>query len=529
MASLAGVITDPYYDPASGTIMASCSAPVFDEDGSYVGCITCDIYLDTVSEIVGNISIGDTGVAMLTMADGTYIHTEDMQKVENAENLSGDYPEVASVLLSEESGQMEETMDGTRKDIYFATVPEQGWRLLVTLDAAEVSRQVGEMMKVAVPICIIAVLACSILIFFIAGSIEKSIVGMERFALELSKGNFDIDEVDASRRDEIGSMGDSLNRMFGNNKEVIRSISESSDVVNSASNELNTVAGDLSDRFMNIRQNMSRVNDAMTSAGASTEEVSASTNEVNVRVENLAEKTADTAKEVEEIKKRAMGIEEGSRKACAKALSITKEKGEQLEKAAEKAEVVNEISSLAGSIAAIASEINLLSLNATIEAARAGEHGRGFAVVAAQINSLVGETESAVEGIQETITAIQEAFAELNESAKGLLDFVTEVVAPDYEKFEEVGKQYGGDASSFGELTDQISQMVDYIKDSMNQVNQAVLSIAESSQDTAASSSDVADTVNEVSGMVEKVTEMARDQEETAEKLSDIVSKFNLG
>lgn len=44
-------MTDPYYDQTSGKVMASCSAPIFDADQKFVGCVSIDMELSTIQSI----------------------------------------------------------------------------------------------------------------------------------------------------------------------------------------------------------------------------------------------------------------------------------------------------------------------------------------------------------------------------------------------------------------------------------------------------------------------------------------------
>ena len=68
------VFTDPYYDETSGTIMASCSSPMFYND-KFNGCITVDIDLSSVKEFIQELQIGAEGFAMLTTSSGKFIVT----------------------------------------------------------------------------------------------------------------------------------------------------------------------------------------------------------------------------------------------------------------------------------------------------------------------------------------------------------------------------------------------------------------------------------------------------------------------
>lgn len=527
MTEVKAVITNPYYDPSSGTVMASCSAPILN-NGKFLGCITVDISLDTISQLMESIQVGRTGRAILTMADGTYIYCEDASKYGSAVNIADDTDEginaIASDIISNESGV---TTFGN-KSAFYTTIPGVNWKLLITITSAELNEAATKMTQVTIPICIFAILACIVIIWFVAGGIAKPIVMVKEFAAELAKGNFTIQKIRVNRRDEIGQMSDSLNHMYESNSSVIRNISHGSDDVSDASSRLNVVASNLTGRFEVIRDAMMKVNDAMTNTGAATEEVSASANEVNASVQQLAEETEHTKAQVADIMKRAENVVRQSRESCDKAISIAKQRGEELEVASQQAAVISEIGTLADSISDIASQINLLSLNASIEAARAGEHGRGFAVVASEINKLASETAEAVTQIQETIDKIQDAFASLDRSSGELLTFVKDTVAPDYENFVSIGKQYGTDAQSFGALTDQTADMVGYIRESMEQVNSAVASIAESATETAEESSSVTETISEVSDMIQDISMMAENQQGVSSNLNDIVNNFKL-
>ncbi|MCR5747762.1 MAG: methyl-accepting chemotaxis protein [Lachnospiraceae bacterium] len=531
MTSLQAVITDPYYDPASDSIMASCSSPIFDDNGSYIGCITVDISLDTISDIVAGIKVGDAGYAVLTTADGTYIYTTDASKVQNAMNISEDtdgVQSIASTLLSNESGSAKFSSSSGVFESYFGSVPEVEWKLLLMMPEAEINAPVLNMTRVTFIICLIAILLSIVLIVLLASSIAKSLMSVDQLAKELASGNFTVDKLNSSRGDEIGEMSRALDEMYRSTSEIISHISTESGNVNDASTTLSAMSEELSAEFSKIQSNMSSVNDAMMSTGAATEEVSASVQEVNDSVQVLADETAQTETQVAEITERALDIQQKNQIAHDSAINIAYQRRIELEAANEKAKVVNQISTLAESISAIASQIDLLSLNASIEAARAGDAGRGFAVVASEINNLATETNEAVEKIKDTISSVQEAFNDLSDGSNKLLAFVTDTVTPDYENFVRIGKQYGDDAALFGDLARRMQEMSDSIKNSMREVNDAVQSIAESTQETASHSADVTSSVDSVSEAVDSVAELAMNQQHTASNLSDIVNHFKL-
>ena len=524
-------ITDPYYDPSSGTVMASCSAPIY-SGSTYLGCVTCDIVLDTMVDIVSSIQVGENGTAMLLASDGTYIYTQDNQKVQDGANITEDenasLAKAGNTILSNESGLVTYDESSESYNLYYATIPGVNWRLMIKMPQSEINAPVKNLTALLIIMGIVATGLCSVVIALIANGLSKTMNKVKAFAMNLAKGDFTVDKIEAKGKDEIGMMSGSLNEMYENNRDVISRITTGSSNVNDSSLKMNQVATELSMKFGHIHDNMGKVNDAMMSAGAATEEVSASVNEVNESVQYLAEETSKTSEEVKEIQKRAAEVEESSRQAYDHAIAIVEKYGEELKEANERAQIVSEIGDMANSIADIADQINLLSLNASIEAARAGEHGRGFAVVASEINKLATDTGDAVEKIKVTIEGVQAAFQSMSGGANQLLGFVQETVAPDYDNFVNIGVQYGHDATAFKDLADSIGGLVETITESMEQVNAAVANIAESAQDTAANSAGITETVDEVSIMVTDVEGMATEQKDVAADLSSIVSQFKL-
>ncbi len=526
-------ITDPYYDASSGLIMSTCSAPIYDGD-TYIGCVTVDIELSTLQNIVSEIKMGKSGGAMLVSSDGTYISSPDTDKVNNAVKIQED-PEASlakagSEIMKSDKGIAFYDRSGTRLrlSMFFQSVPEVNWKLVLYLAQGEIKEQGTQLATQLVIILCIALAIVATITVLLVKSITRQLKKVTVFAGELSKGDFTVKRLDKGANDELGQMSASLNDMYDSNRNVIKQISDESERITEASGNLSNMAGKLTDEFDKIKTNMSAVNDNMMSQGAATEEVNASVEDVNASVQTLAGETDRSTASVVDIEKRAAEIEKSSREAYENATKLVEARRGELEEANEKSKVVAEIGNLANSIADIAEQINLLSLNASIEAARAGEHGRGFAVVASEINKLAESTKEAVVKIQETISGVQDAFASLSDSSNALIDFLDKTVTPDYDNFVNVGKQYGDDARSFGEVTDNIKNMVDTISMAMDEVSKAIQNIAESTQETAEHSSDITNSINEVGEVVDTVGEMSENQQEIAKSLDGAISGFKL-
>lgn len=527
--SKSAVITDPYFDPTSNLVMASCTAPIIDRSGTFLGCVTIDLMLTSINENLSEIKIGDTGTVWLIDSIGNYIYHPAFENViEQGMNVtsSTELGEYISKIQSQDTGIGEFVWENNKRLLYWQNLPGSTWKMGLTIEEKEVLKSVTTMINISIIISIIAVIVCSLVIILQAIGIAKVINKVKDFATTLASGDFTVEKLNVKRNDEIGIMANALNDMYENNSDVIKNIGDGSNKVAKSSNTLSETSNDLLRRFEEIKEAVNKVNDAMTSTGAATQQVSASANEVNNSVEQLAEETKKTKQEVIAIKEKAADIEKKGEESSKNALKISQQRGKEVEEAAKRAQVVEEISVLAESISSIAFQINLLSLNASIEAARAGEHGKGFSVVASEISKLADDTKKAVDEIQNTIEEIQSAFSDLKGASLSLIEFMNNTVAPDYENFIKVGQEYGKDAQSFGDLSEKISEMVSYISESMEQVNEAVASIAENATETASSSSEVADNVSESSELMEKVNAMVNDNKGVSEDLDGIVKQF---
>ena len=533
MSEMQAKITDPYYDETSGMIMATCSAPIFDSASKrFIGCVTVDMELTHIENMVKDIVVGKTGRAMLTTSSGTYLYTDDSKKVSDGVNITKDsnssLAKAGEEVLKKKEGVTEFTENKKGYSLFYDSVPIVDWKLMIRMSHDEMESVVNASITKMVTILVLAVLVVSAIVILMVSSIAKNLAKVKTFASALASGDFTVQKINSRSKDELGMMSESLNEMYESNSSVISKISEESGRITQASESLNGMAGQLTDQFQKIKQNISSVNDAVMASSAATEEVNASVEEVDASVQVLAEEAKASSTDAMDIASRARQIEEDSQSHRDHAITIANSRKQDLQAATAKAEVVNEISDLANSIANIAEQINLLSLNASIEAARAGEYGRGFAVVASEISKLASDTSGATVQIQETIDGVQEAFASLSQSANELLSFLEETVAPDYENFVHVGKQYGEDAHAFGRQAESISEKVGLIRDAMTEVSQAIQNIAESNQETADHSSEVQEAMNLVADVVGDVNDMSGKQEGIASSLSGIVKHFKL-
>ena len=522
--STSPIITDPYYDPTSGVIMSSCSAPILDDDGTFLGCVTVDMELSSVSGMVEGIRVGTNGRAILLDSKGVYLAGVSQDKISGGQLITSD----SNSSLASAGTTVYTSQEFGTEDIYFTTIPTTGWKVLIQMPQSERDEPVRNLAIIMIVIAAVFIVVEIVIVILQVRGIAKGIGKVKNFAGILAEGDFTVEPIEVRTRDELGVMSTSLNDMYDNNKGVISGIAGYSQEIDEASRRLSGASQELNDQFEVIQDQMNNVNEAMMTTSAATEEVNASTEEVLSNV-NLLAGEADSCMDMSrEIMKRADGIEAQSQASFEMAQKLTREFSERLGESIKDAAVVESISEMADAISNIAEQVNLLSLNASIEAARAGDAGRGFAVVATEIGNLAGSTSETVGKIQVTIHQVQEAFSALTDAANGILGFVQDTVAPDYDNFVKVAEQYGNDAKSFGTASSSISNMSDNIKSIMSEVTDAIQNIAEATQDTTNISTQIMDSIEVVSGHVTEVSSMSSSQQQIADSLAEMVGRFKL-
>lgn len=531
MSSDGPMITDPYFDPTSNTIMSSCSTPII-VNGKKIGCVTVDIELTAISDIIANVKVGETGVGILTSADGLLIAGYDDAKVQASAYLTEDDNKTVVAMMNDiianESGVSGYKDGKTNNKVYYDTIALTGWKLMVSIDSKELMQPIYDLINRLIAVCVAAIAVAIIIIVIGIGGVAKTIRKVQGFASELADGDFTIDELSVKGKDELAVMSSSLNEMYGNNKGVIQSIADYSVEISDASGRLKSSAEELKIEFDKIVDVMTEVNSDMMNSSAATQQLSASVDQVAQSTDNLNEETKGSLELATDIQKRAAEIGRDSQEAFDKSQTLQTKFETKLEESIAQSKVVENIGEMASVIADIADQITLLSLNASIEAARAGEQGKGFAVVATEIGKLAGQTSDSVEKIQETISGIQDAFEGLATNAKSLLEYVSTTVTPDYKKFVEVAERYGQDAESIKDTSEHLSQMTGSIQTIMNEVKDAIANIAEATQNTAANSGNVMDSVEGLSETVFEINGMSDKQNDISENLTEVVNRFRL-
>ncbi|WP_041088526.1 methyl-accepting chemotaxis protein [Jeotgalibacillus soli] len=514
-----------------GAPIVLSSSPIYGNNGEVIGVASGGHQIESLMNIISNITLGDSGYVTVFTNDGTVVagqNKEDILNMKIADYENNDLDKLVENSMKGKTGLVETNFNGENSLIYYSKAEEMDWGIMISVPTSEAFADANSLLNYFIIITIIFIVIGAIINYVINMRSLKPINEVNLKIEELANNEGDLTQrLSIKRKDEIGSLAKSFNSLLDSLQELIGSILHKGEVVAENTAVLSNHAEEMVQLSGAVTKNV------QISAELSTEQergnkknlesingITQSVAEIKDHSLLVSEKTKNSYKEVEKANEEVISL----LSQMSVIQNSVRNSSEIVRKLGNRS---SEIGNIIEMITGISEQTNLLALNASIEAARAGEHGKGFAVVANEVKKLAEESAQSAKQISELVNEIQtetsNAVVEIEsgtnqfragmEKLKDVNGSLQDVYHSSKESSNEVDK-------IFIEIDNLLSKVED-VEGIINDNSKKSLESTKYIREVASSSEEQLLSIQDIKASIEKTAQFA-------EELSDLLNRFKI-
>jgi len=542
------------YDIEVKKTMLWINAPVF-EDGRGIGIVGTGI---DISGFINSLYTDfDPAMPFYLFNKASEITgAKDHDLVINKKKLN-DYLGAAGEAIIDASGKsnkVPQTFYFDDSEYVVGSIDSLDWYITAILPIA-VSDTLNSGMTLLFIVMIAVIAVILIISYLFIGSLLKPMRYMVQ-TLDQTATDWNLTRrLEFKSHDEIGTVGDFINRTFDKLKELVATIKYKINGLNHTSFELSTNMVKTSAAVMQISSNLDNMENLMVKqengaleAGEAVSVIKENIDSLNRMIEEQTESvnisTAAMEKMTANIHSVTQTLVENSRNVST--LTEASENGktgvqtvaQEIQGIARDSEGLLEINSVMNNIAA---QTNLLSMNAAIEAAHAGEVGKGFAVVADEIRKLAESSGNQSKTTAATLKKIKASIDNITKSSNevlarfGAIDSGVKTVSEHeqnilhaMEEQESGGKKILESISRLRDITWSVKKGSDDMAESGKTLVKETDEFIKTSQEAVAGMNEILTGVNQIKASINHVNDMSQENTRSFESLKQETEKFNI-
>ncbi|RZQ51764.1 methyl-accepting chemotaxis protein [Pseudoalteromonas phenolica] len=484
------IVTEPYQG-VTGQAMVSVATAI-KKSGQTIGVQSLDVTLSTLTDIVSNIRLGETGYLMLL--DGQGIVLADPKNPDNNFKSINKLNSPIFNAIKANKNQPLINIEGSNKtmvaQLYHSD--ELNWTFVAIIDEDEILSSAYNMSYSISVIAVIMLIVFVIIAVVLANKIVYPIEMVSEGLKEIAQGEGNLSKrLKVIGNDEISELASWFNQFLNSINELVK------DIQNNAAT-LNDEAQSSKSRISEIRQRCQTQLDQAQQATHTTESVES-------MAITISQNCGDALNAIETTDSHAQNGNDLIKQTVSQVAQLHGSLGESAGAMSDLEKQSNNITNILEVIRNIAEQTNLLALNAAIEAARAGEQGRGFAVVADEVRTLAQRSHDATQDIEKVLT-------ELIDQTRSVSQQMTSSVA---------------DSEQAIECSEQAHQSFDVIAESVRLVQNFIAQIAEQAKQQGDTASETKHTISGVNDSAQHVGEAADNLSAGATQLVELANSLN--
>lgn len=510
------ILGDVYFDEDSQSYVVGASGALKDSRGKVRGVAAADVYLDSISDIVQDITLEKTGGIFLvdTRTDTIIGHRDKDITGKVLSDFNGDMYAYAAEQIH--NGTLGLSLYNDDTYVQVADVPDSDWTAVAYVSRDEVLSDLNTLTGIMGVVSIIAVIiAIFLIVILVRRIIGRPVAELNDVAAKIAEGELN-QTIRHCSNDELGELADNFGRTVVRLRDYVDYIDEISEKLQEIAqgNLAFTLSHDYVGEFAKIRESLEKIslslNGTMGQINQAAGEVAEGSGYVSDGAQILSQGSSQQTSAVDLLATHISEVSDGIQKTAAGAKNandIAQRAGSKLMESNGKMQQMNtaiqkisgkssEIHNIIKTIEDIAFQTNILALNAAVEAARAGAAGKGFAVVADEVRNLAGKSSEAAKNttvlIDETVEAVEEGMSLANDTAASLLEVV--------ELAEQVTKLIDGIA----QYSAQQAQATEAVIGGIDQISNVVQSNMATAEKSAAASEELSGQANMLRDLVAK-------------------------
>lgn len=475
-----------------------------------------EIKIKALEEQMASVNLGEGSSTYIVSEDGTIVFGPSVDQ------MGSKYPyEVPTV---EEAKTI--NFSGTDNLSSAGLIELNNWKLVGNIPVSLMVKDAKAISNLTWLMSLLAALIAAGIGIIVMMTVGRPLANLRTLMNEGEKGNLTV-RSNIRKKDEIGQLSDSFNRMMEEITGLVRQTNESAQEV------LETAAA--------LTESSRKTAGAAKEIAVATEEIANGATNLAVESEKGTDLTISIGSQVQsvitsnvEMGQSASEVEEASRKGSEYMGTLIQKTGQTEDMTRSMVDKVDKLKESTGSIRKIldvlgnvSKQTNILSLNATIEAARAGTAGKGFMVVADEIRKLADQSRQSIGVVGEIVEKIQREIEE-----------TVSVLSEAYPIFQEQIESVREANQIFYVVQDNMTGFVQRLESATESVRnlegaQATLSLAMSNvsavaQESSATSEQVASLSNEQLNISDGLVQLSNRLEAVSGKLKESLSRFTV-
>jgi two-component system sensor histidine kinase/response regulator len=224
--------TQPYVDVNTKKLIVSCATPVANASKTIQGVIGFDVLLDTIQQDIISLDIGYDSQAFLLNENGKFLVKPGMQKSDSAwhKAVTADsaldtdnvkFKKIVTDMMAEKSGMGTYVDQGRNLLVSHAPIYAIDASVGIVISEEELMKSAADIRKLIIGVWVVLLVISGFMCRAIGSSITNPINELSYQADLISQGKSDLAEIKTKRKDEIGLLIDSYNRLIASLKIAI--------------------------------------------------------------------------------------------------------------------------------------------------------------------------------------------------------------------------------------------------------------------------------------------------------------------